>query len=112
MKCTLNKPDDCFYCPYADCIEDGKATEDEREQTEKSEDYFRTDEKKKKRLYMKNYYRKNREYFTEYNRKYREKHRDELNAYRNAYYYAHRTAELERQKAYDDQRRAKGGGAE
>lgn len=68
--CKLH--DDCFTCPFEDCIDGVKEKKPDGESK-------RTD-------YHKEYYKKNREKILAMQKAYKDQHREEINSKRRAYY--------------------------
>lgn len=104
MKCNRKKPDECFNCPYSDCID---------EETDKTESEIRqiadalkekkpvSPANKKKYQYVRRWLEEHPGYFKEYGREYREKNAERLKKYRREYYLAHKADMLEKQRIYD-----------
>ena len=58
MKCTREKPEACFNCPYPDCIDTGR-----KDRTEYFQAYYQNmseEKKEKRRKRALRYYRKHR----------------------------------------------------
>lgn len=73
MKCNRKKPEECFSCPYPDCIENKMKSYD----PDKNKEYCRT------------YYQRHKEQIIKRVREYQEKNREKKLAYNRAYQKAH-----------------------
>lgn len=84
--------EDCFHCPYSDCIRDGTGTRGEK---------ISSDERKKKRAeYHRERYRANRERILAQVHAYYRKNREKIAAKQRERYRANREQILARQNAY------------
>ena len=82
--------EDCFHCPYPDCIRDGTGTRGKK---------ISSDERKKKRAeYHRERYRANRERILAQIHAYYRAHREKITAHQREYYRVHREEILARKK--------------
>ena len=79
--------DNCFTCPYPDCINAAAATLAERKEgTALDRELAVSDKYQRQRAY----YATHKEEFKAYSKAYRETHGDKIKAYRRAYYATHK----------------------
>ena len=84
--------EDCFHCPYSDCIRDGTGTRGKK---------ISSDERKKKRAeYHRERYRANREKALARTHAYYKANRGKILAHQHEYYKENRERILARQNAY------------
>ena len=84
--------EDCFHCPYPDCIRDGTGTRGKK---------ISSDERKKKRVeYHRERYRANRERILTQIHAYYRAHREKITAHQREYYKANRERILTHQREY------------
>lgn len=82
--------EDCFHCPYSDCIRDRAGAQGKK---------LSSDERKKKRVeYHRERYRANRERILAQIHAYYRTHREKITAHQREYYRVHREEILARKK--------------